>query len=320
MENDRATPSVSLEAAVVARRYFIDDRQKSEIADELKISRFKVARLLDEARAAGIVRIYVDMPTGIDVPLGESLASAYGISRAIVVEAIAAAPDATLGLLGRAAADYLKSILRADDVLGVSWGSTLTTVVGALGSLPSAEVVQLVGGIRGTNIGVGGVELVRRLAESTRGQAFPLHAPLLVATPEIAAQLRRDPSLADAIARFDRLTIALVGIGSWRPPHSSLYTEFADAERVILLERGAVGDVCTIVVDADGQLVESSASARSIAIDGEQLRRTPQVIAVAGGAAKVAAIGAVLRTGLVSTLVTDSTTAVALVRDHADPS
>lgn len=317
MENDRARSSVSLEAAIVARRYFIDDKQKNEIADELKISRFKVARLLDEARAAGIVRIYVDMPTGIDVPLGESLAAAYGISRAIVVEAIDAAPDATLGLLGRAAADYLESILRADDILGVSWGSTLTSVVDALGTLPAAEVVQLVGGIRGAEIGVGGVELVRRLAGSTRGKAFPLHAPLLVADPEIAAHLRQDPSLADAIARFDRLTIALVGIGSWRPPHSSLYGEFADAERSDLLERGAVGDVCTIVVDAEGLLVESAASARTIAIEVEQLRRTPQVIAVAGGVDKVTAIGAVLRTGLVTTLVTDSTTAAALVRDHA---
>lgn len=313
VDRARARAAVSLEAAIVARRYYIDDKQKNEIADELGISRFKVARLLDEAKASGIVRIYVDMPADIDLPLGEDLARAYGITRAIVVRAIDAAPDATAGLIGDAAAQYLQGIVGPADVLGISWGSSLTALVNAVSSLDPAEVVQMVGGVRAAAMDVSGVELVRRLTRKTGGRAYPLHAPLLVRTPAMAEELRGDPSLADAIGRFERLTVALVGIGSWQPPKSSLYGEFTEAERAELAAAGAAADICTIVVDADGRELASAALGRTVGIAADELRRVPEVVAVAGGDEKIAAIGAALRSGLVRTLVTDSHTARALI-------
>jgi DNA-binding transcriptional regulator LsrR (DeoR family) len=308
-DEHRARPTVSLEAAIVARRYYIDDKQKNEIAEELGISRFKVARLLDEAKASGIVRIYVDMPADIDLPLGERLAAAYGIARAIVVRAVDTAPDATASLIGSAGAEYLASIVSADDVLGISWGTSLTTVVDAVSTLAPADVVQMVGGVRAAEMDVSGVELVRRLARKTGGKAYPLHAPLLVRTASMAAELRDDPSLADAIDRFGRLSVALVGIGSWRPPKSSLYGEFTGAERAALIADGAAADLCTLVFDADGKAVESPALDRTIGVSAEELRSVPEVIAVAGGDEKVDAIAAVLRSEIVTTLVTDSRTA-----------
>jgi DNA-binding transcriptional regulator LsrR (DeoR family) len=306
-------PAVSLEAAIVARRYYIDDKQKNEIADELGISRFKVARLLDEAKASGIVRISVDMPADIDLPLGEELARAFGIHRAIVVRAIEAAPDATGALIGDAAAQYLAGIVGADDVLGISWGSSLTAFVDAVTTLAPAEVVQMVGGVRAAQMDVSGVELVRRLTRKTGGRAFPLHAPLLVRTATMAEELRADPSLADATGRFGRLSIALVGIGSWNPPKSSLHGEFTDAERADLEARGAAADVCTIVFDADGQELHSPALDRAVGISAAELRAVPEVVAVAGGEEKVEAIRAALRSGVVRTLVTDSRTAESLL-------
>jgi DNA-binding transcriptional regulator LsrR (DeoR family) len=312
-DEHRARPAVSLEAAIVARRYYIDDKQKNEIADELGISRFKVARLLDEARASGIVRIYVDMPADVDLPLGERLAAAFGIPRAIVVRTVETAPDATASLIGSAGADYLASVLKADDVLGISWGTSLTTVVDAVTALAPADIVQMVGGVRAAEMDVSGVELVRRLARTTGGRAYPLHAPLLVRTPSMAAELRSDPSLGDAIERFGRLSVALVGIGSWQPPRSSLYGEFTAAEREALVADGAVADLCTLVFDADGRVVESAALDRTIGVSADELRRVPEVIAVAGGEEKVDAIAAVLRSDIVTTLVTDSRTAEGLL-------
>ena len=40
-----------------ARRFYLEDRSKVEIAEELGISRFKVARLLEQARETGVVTI-----------------------------------------------------------------------------------------------------------------------------------------------------------------------------------------------------------------------------------------------------------------------
>jgi hypothetical protein len=43
----------------VARRYYLQEQSKVDIAALLGISRFKVARLLDEARSTGLVRIEI---------------------------------------------------------------------------------------------------------------------------------------------------------------------------------------------------------------------------------------------------------------------
>ena len=56
-------------AVTVARRYFVDDRTKVEIATELQLSRFKVARLLELARDSGIVRISIGTPDEVDAEL-----------------------------------------------------------------------------------------------------------------------------------------------------------------------------------------------------------------------------------------------------------
>jgi DNA-binding transcriptional regulator LsrR (DeoR family) len=44
-------PAQLILIASVARRYYLEGRSKVEIAEELGLSRFKVARLLDTARA-----------------------------------------------------------------------------------------------------------------------------------------------------------------------------------------------------------------------------------------------------------------------------
>ncbi|MFC6356120.1 sugar-binding transcriptional regulator [Luethyella okanaganae] len=318
-EPHRDRPAVSLEAAIVARRYYLDDKQKNEIAAELGLSRFKVARLLDEAKASGIVRIYVDMPADIDLPIGEELARAFGIHRAIVVRTIDQAPDATGSLIGEAAAQYLGGIVGSDDVLGISWGTSLTGLVDAVATLAPADVVQMVGGVRAAAMDVSGVELVRRLTRKTGGRAYPLHAPLLVRSASMAEELRGDPSLADSIDRFARLSIALVGIGSWQPPKSSLYGEFTETERAQLLAAGAVADVCAVVFDADGVALRSPALERAIGISSDELRAVPEVIALAGGEQKIAAISAALRSGVITTLVTDSRTASALLTKGRSP-
>lgn len=313
--SDERPAQRSLEAAIVARRFYLDGKQKNDIADELGISRFKVARLLDDARAQGIVRISVDMPAEIDVPTGERLAEAFGIRRAIVVRTLPNAVAAVGPLLGVAAAEHLAAVLNADDVLGVSWGTSLTQVVDAVGTLAAAEIVQLVGGAQTADINVNGVELLRRFAGKSSATAYPLHVPLHVRSKAIADELRTDPNLARTLDRFDAVTVALVGIGSWSPSLSSLYRELPEFDRAELVVAGATADVCTVVLDAAGQVLESEALSRTIAIGVDQLRKVPEVIAVAGGQGKSLAIAAALRSGLISTIVTDSITAAELLDD-----
>ena len=61
-EGNLRGPAQLVLTASVARRYYLDGRSKIEIASEFGLSRFKVARLLDDARASGLVRIEIVHP------------------------------------------------------------------------------------------------------------------------------------------------------------------------------------------------------------------------------------------------------------------
>jgi DNA-binding transcriptional regulator LsrR (DeoR family) len=73
-------------AALVARRYYLDERFKVEIAGELGLSRFKIARLLETARDTGLVRIEIGHPGLVDVDLAAQIMDRFGLRHAVVVD------------------------------------------------------------------------------------------------------------------------------------------------------------------------------------------------------------------------------------------
>jgi DNA-binding transcriptional regulator LsrR (DeoR family) len=138
--------------------------------------------------------------------------------------------------------------------------------------------------------------------------------PLLVGSAEMADALTSDSMAAATLGKLDSLTRAVVGIGAWIPGASSIRAALSDADARIVDEAGGVADIASIVLDADGAQVRAAGlPERCIAIREDQLRRVPDVIAIAGGADKAPAILAALRSGLVHRLVTDEEAARLLV-------
>jgi DNA-binding transcriptional regulator LsrR (DeoR family) len=68
-----------------------------------------------------------------------------------------------------------------------------------------------------------------------------------------------------------------------------------------------------IQLDADGQVVTTPLTERLIGIDAKQLQAIPDVIAIAYGAPKAAAVRAALRGGFISSLVTHTAMATMLL-------
>ena len=117
------------------------------------------------------------------------------------------------------------------------------------------------------------------------------------------------PGVRSVIDRWERLDVALLGIGG---PAWSEATVGAEAMREIRTG-GAVGEVLIAPFDAAGRFVAPSLRARAVAFDARALPRVPVVIGVAEGAGKVAPILGALRGGIVNTLVTDVGTAEAIL-------
>ena len=306
-------PSALVEAAAVARRYYIEGKAKTDIASEFGISRFRVARILESARDSGLVRIEISLPARIDANLSERLRSAFSLHHSIVLATLDEPEDSLRSRLAEVGAGLLTELVDGSDILGVGWGRTLHAVTIALNTLAPCTIVQLTGTIGATDITKDSVETVRRAATVSGGSVFPIYAPLVADTPEAAAVIRRQPHVAGAMRLFRDLTIAIVSVGSWNPPASQLHDALEAKERESLLRLGVRADVCGTLWDDEGHSVVVDQTTRFIAIEPAQLRAIPEVIAIAGGHAKVAAVKAVLAAGIPTSLVTDADTAHTLV-------
>lgn len=307
----------------VARLYFDRQLSKVEIANQLGISRFRVARLIEGALADGRVRIeYRDVPVE-DRALATAIEGAFGIDLCAVADV--PARDDQVAPVARLAGAVVDGLIGPAEVIGIAWGSTMAAVIRELPARTASEiqVVPLAGSSQRLAREEDAGALTRALADRLGGTDHPLFAPAFVADPSVRDALLREPEVSRTIARYADLTLAIVGIGAM--PHdgreassSLLRSGVLDVTEIAhLRELGAVGDLVVHPFDAEGRFVAPELAARAVAIDAERLRATPRVIAVAAGVGKAAAIRGALRSGVVRILVTDRATARAILEEDA---
>lgn len=304
--------------AKVARLYYEHKLRQADIAEQLDLSQASISRLLKRALEENIVRISVSTPMGCYPDLEEAVKARYGLKEVIIVDS---SPDngELLRNLGAAAAYYLETTISDGEFIGISsWSETLLATANAMQPLSRsihAHVIQILGGIGNPNAEIHAGQLTRRLAYLVHGQATILPAPGVVGSAETRDILLADPFVNEAISLFDKVTLALVGIGAVEPSRllASSGNVFSEQELQMLSAQGAVGDICLRFFDREGQPVITPLNERVLGISLEQLKTVRRTVAVAGGARKFEAIRGAAKGGWIHVLITDHLTAEHLV-------
>lgn len=298
--------------AGIGRAYYLNGKSKVEIAEEFNISRFHVARLLDEAREVGIVRIEIADPTPRADVSAEALQRLLGLRRVVVTRSDS---DAVLGrdLQAQAASSLLKDTVTEGSTVGISWSRTMDAMSRHVDTLPKCEIVQLAGALRVSGSG-NSFELMQRLGRISGGRTWPIWAPLVVDNAATAAGLRRNPDIAGALEKADTLDVAMVAIGSWEPSSSTVWNRVSNADRAEAVAAGAIAECSARLFDVDGRAVTTDLDARVLAVTLDQLRHTPEVIAIARGSQLAPAVRAAAKGGFITTLVADDALAAELAR------
>lgn len=315
----RLTPTEEVRLLTkVSKMYYEENLTQDEIVARLRLSRSKVSRLLQQARDVGIIKITVISPPGLYPDLEKELESRYRLQEAIVIEAREPnVQHAVSRELGIAAAHYLLRTLQDDEVIGISWGTTLSHMVAALQPrrTPEAHVVQIIGGLGQPESEVHATDLCRRLAQLLHCKLTLLPAPGIVDHEQVKNALLSDSHVRRAFDLFSQITVAYVGIGAPTPDSVLMRdgTILTRQEVSKLIEKGVVGDIALRFFDTNGQPVNSEVDQRVIGISLEQLRKVRRVVGVAGGPEKVAVLRGALHGGLINVLITDHVTAKILL-------
>ena len=296
----------------IARAYYEDGLTQEQIGNLLGLSRIKVSRLLRQARDERIVQITIVPPQDSNADLERTLEARYGLAEAVIVSPSSYDKATIIHELGPSAADCLVRCLHDEAVLGITWGTTLLSVVDALPgqNWPEIRVVPLLGGLGRPESETHGADLARRVAEAFGARPIVLPAPGIVASKLVRDALLADPQISDTLALGVQADVALVGIGVPAPDSVVAQAGILSGEAMMQLKAlGVVGDIALRFFDGDGWAVDHEINDRIIGLDLEQIKKVPRVIGVAGGAEKLEVIRAALRGKIVDVLVTDDQTA-----------
>ena len=291
---------------MVAKLHYLSELSQVQIAKQLGLSTATISRLLHRARAEGIVQIEVRDLIAPDA-MEQMLAERLGLRQVSIVEA----PVGALGALAAPLATLLLAEnLKPGAIVALGWGRAVKGVLEVgLPPLPGVLIVPMTGGMQQHAPHLQINEFVRIAAEQTGGIPHFIHAPYLPST-EARPIFLADAAISQAVALWDRIDVAIVGIG--------LAPGLAPREPGIDSPQGpalanAVGEVIRHYFDADGRSLPWTGEDRMITVSPAQCRAARMTIGVASGEKKAASIIAAAKARMISALVTDLRTADAIL-------
>ncbi|MFO7928786.1 MAG: sugar-binding transcriptional regulator [Candidatus Humimicrobiaceae bacterium] len=302
----------------VSNLYYKEGLTQEDISNKLKISKYQVNRILKRALDTGIVRINIVDPIKNVSNLEEQLEKKFSLKRAIVVKNSGLSDIELKTKLGQAAASYLLEIIKDKDIIGVSWGTTVNEVVNSLPAKinKDVEVVQITGGIHQLSVNLNCHDIARRFASKFNVEPHLLYAPAIVDSKKSRDLFLNETSIKRTTDYFDKIAIALVGIGALYPKVVSTLIKTGHISKddlESLKKNKAIGDVFSHFFNIEGNICDSSLKGRIIAMPVKELFKVPYSVGVAGSKVKSAAILGALRGGFVNILVTDSQAAESML-------
>lgn len=296
-----------------AELYYEEDLTQEEIGRSLQITRWKVGRLLTQAKDEGFVRIEILHSRARRPQLERRLRDERGLADAVVVSRVGVrSEDELQQRVAQAAADCLTALRPSPRVLGVSWGRTLSDIAHHLrdGWSSGTDVVQINGGVSMSQRPGTAAATAVSIAQKGGGSAALLPSPAILEQRATKEAIEADRVVARVLetARAASAYLFSAGAADHRSVHvDSGYLMAADIDR--LVASGAVGDVVGRYIDADGQVVDHDLDARTVGLSLDDLRRADVAIAAVAGEPKRGVAAAVVSSGLCSVLVTDESTA-----------
>ena len=246
----------------VAKLYYDLERTQNEIATDLGLTRWQVGRLLTEARELGIVRIEITPRAYRKTELEVRLQQEFGLKDAIVVPSGGTTDPALLTeSVAQAAAKYLAGLNPKPELIGVSWGRTMSAVARFLPGNwnPGVHVILVNGSTNLRSTATAYKRSCRRICQVGNGSATLLPVPAIVGKKSTRDVLEEDPIIERVLTLAKQADVVCFGMGGITHESvllSSGYLDEADIDR--LKDAGAVGDILGRFVDRDGTIVDTA--------------------------------------------------------------
>lgn len=231
----------------------------------------------------------------------ENIKSFLGLKDVVIVPGDVKKNKTILKDLGKATANYLKAIIRDNNIIAITGGNTIKEFVEAvpkMSYLSNILVLPARGGM-GRKVEIQANTLAASLAQKLNGSYKLLHIPENLSL-SLLDTLLKEKEIKEVIDNIHKADILIYGIGE-----ALVMAEKRDVsseEYNKLKSLGAVGEAFGCYFNKDSQVVSENTS---IGININEARKINTHIAVAAGENKVDAIIATMMNNHNAVLVTD---------------
>ena len=310
-QNSRPTSDKEALLANVALLYYGEGLTQSDIAKRMQVSRATIVNMLRESRERGIVEIRVDGKHLSSSSLARELRDKYGLRDVYIANSdTRGTPQdraALLSQVGRVGAAAILDIIEAGDRVGVAWGETIMAVSDVISKsfTDGVEICQLIGSMSSDRVPAS-ENCAIQIAGKLGAKCFTLHAPGIVATPEMADVFRNEPTIHSQLARLNDLDMTIASIGNVdAQTHLKAADMATEQELDAARAKGAVGILCCRFIDAAGKAIATPPDDRLVAATLANLQKPKKKLLIVCGADRADATLAAIRGGLVTHLCID---------------
>lgn len=309
-----AEDSLAIRAAWL---HYVAGHTQADVAARLGISNVKAHRLITRANQSGAIKFTIDGDVAECVVLEGELSQRYGLSYCEVVPDLSEG-DLPLRALGAAGAHFLQREIAAHqgETIGIGHGRTLAAVVANVPRMDAGTVrfVSLLGGVT-RKYTANPYDVIHRLADQTGAMSYVMPLPFFANTAEDREVLLAQRGVREVFDLAANSDLMVVGIGTVDADAQLVASQMIEpAEIQEVRDLGGQGELLGHFFDGAGKPVETSLAERTVAPALAALSKR-RIVAIAGGAGKIDAIRAVLNSGLLSGLITDEASALALQQE-----
>ncbi len=303
------------DAARAGWLYYVAGNTQDQIAAKLGVSRQSAQRLVSLAMTEGLVKVRLDHPIAACLDLSARLQARFALDHVEVVPSDPGNSSTVIGVAEAAAAEIERRLRSTEPiVMAIGTGRTLKAAIEQLAPMecPQHKVVSLTGNIAPDG-SAAYYNVIFTMTDRIKARSFPMPLPVIASSPEEREMLHSQAMIKPTLELAARADVTFVGIGDLGSS-APLYEDgfINDPELKALQKAGAVAEIVGWAFDRDGRMIEGITNDR-VASAPLPSRERSLVIALAMGERKLPGIRAALTRRLINGLITDETTAAALL-------
>ncbi|MEI8215799.1 MAG: sugar-binding domain-containing protein [Eubacteriales bacterium] len=287
----------------VAKMYYEDNMNQSEIAKAIGVSRPLISFLLSDAKQLGIVEIKINSPFEIDNSNMKILCKTYNIQGGSLINGVNS-KGITERMIVKSSYEFIKETTNNGDCIGISWGNMIGDLVQFMEVQDkklklNGTVCSLIGNSATANKNYHTDELCRAFGQASGCKPHFALAPAFYETKEDLISVSDLDFFSKIQQSWEKVNFAIVDVEN----HPSV-PDLATASRFGSKRKDAVGHMASYYYDKEGKMIENENDI-VYRIPLEQLKKSDVVMGICSCNVTVENLIGALKTGILTHIFVD---------------